>query len=183
MWGDFDGCSASSAPTGESRWYACYTYGRHEKRVAARFEQVGIESFLPLRIEERQWSDRARQVQVPLFPSYVFARFPLSTLGFVLDIPGLATVVRLRGQPTPIPDAEMAQIRDLVERARANEVDFEPTTEPVAGQRVRITGGVFDGIEGEVLETGGKTHLHLSISSIQQGVKVVVPRELLQTIG
>lgn len=167
----------------EPRWYACYTHGRHEKRVAARFEQIGIESFLPLRTEKRKWSDRSRQVQIPLFPSYVFARFTLSTLGLVLDIPGLATVVRLRGHPTPIPDAEMQQTRELVNRAHAHQVELETTPEVMTGERVRITGGIFEGIEGVVLEAGGKTHVHISLGVIQQGIKVAVPKYLLERIN
>jgi transcription antitermination factor NusG len=160
----------------QPHWYACYTYGRHEKRVAAGLEQAGIESFLPLCNEERKWSDRSRRVQMPMFPSYVFARFPLGTLGRVLGVPGLATVVRTRGLPTPIPDAEISQVRELV--GRAQEHGVEPEVAPVVrkGQRVRIVSGVFEGIEGLILECDGRTHVMLALSVIEQGVKVAVPR-------
>lgn len=163
----------------EPHWYACYTYGRHEKRVAAGLQQVGIESFLPLCNEKRRWSDRSRRVLMPMFPSYVFARFSLETLGRVLGVPGLATVVRTRGLPTPIPDAEIWQVRELVGRAQEHGVQPEVTPAMHKGQRVRIISGVFEGIEGMILECDGRTHVMLALSVIEQGVRVAVPRASL----
>jgi len=53
-------------------WFAIQTKPRHEKRVALELEEKDVQVFLPLYTTLRQWSDRRQQVQLPLFPSYVF---------------------------------------------------------------------------------------------------------------
>ena len=50
------------------------TKPRHEKRVAAELEEKGVMAFLPMLSEVHQWSDRKRQVELPLFTTYVFVQ-------------------------------------------------------------------------------------------------------------
>jgi transcription antitermination factor NusG len=69
-------------------WYACYTRARHEKRVDEQLAERGLETYLPLLARERQWSDRRKVVEFPLFPGYVFCRFTLDELHEVLTVPG-----------------------------------------------------------------------------------------------
>ena len=52
--------SLCRATTIERQWFALYTTCRHEKRVAAHFEQRGIEHFLPLYVVHRKWRDGSR---------------------------------------------------------------------------------------------------------------------------
>ncbi len=84
----------SIPPLTGPKWYACYTRGHHEKRVATTLRDHQIESFLPTHSQERRWSDRIKKIASPLFPSYVFARFRLRELPRVLDVAGVVTVVR-----------------------------------------------------------------------------------------
>ncbi|MCK5034403.1 MAG: UpxY family transcription antiterminator, partial [Candidatus Sabulitectum sp.] len=53
-------------------WYAIYTKARNEKKVASLFLRDGIEHYLPLIKRIKFWSDRKKQVEEPLFSSYVF---------------------------------------------------------------------------------------------------------------
>lgn len=114
------GTEAPSVLYERPHWYACYTHGRHEKRVASRLEEAGIESYLPVRMERRRWTDRVREVKLPIFPSYVFGRFRLGALRQVLDVPGVATTVRVGRSPypTPIPDSDIEHVRVAAEQAR-----------------------------------------------------------------
>src|SRR5437868_15292617 len=78
----------------EAHWYAWYTRARHEKQVEQLLQQRGCESYLPLAPMLRQWKDRKKLVQFPLFPSYVFGRFTLKEIHGVLTTPGVSTIVR-----------------------------------------------------------------------------------------
>src|SRR5438046_3559144 len=60
------------------QWYAIQTRSRHEEFVDSQLKQRGVTTFLPLVNELRRWSDRQKLVQLPLFSSYVFARFVAS---------------------------------------------------------------------------------------------------------
>src|SRR5258708_34644613 len=64
-------CSRVADPT---RWYAVRTRSRHEKLVARQLESQGIESFLPIVIQTRNWSDRRKHAETPLFSGYTFLR-------------------------------------------------------------------------------------------------------------
>src|SRR5215813_363818 len=59
----------------ERRWYALYTKPRHEKVVKKVLDEKGIENFLPLKRVVSRWADRKVELLVPVFPSYLFARY------------------------------------------------------------------------------------------------------------
>lgn len=164
-------------------WFACYTHGRHEKRVAARMEECGIESYLPTFVRAHRWSDRTRQVRVPMFPSYVFGRFVMGELSRVLGIRGLSTIVRVRGRPQPVPDLEIEQVRRLARLAE--EQGIEPDMVPFLeeGTRVRIIDGPFVGVEGVVTKRQKKTAVYVGLSAIQQGLTIEVPLDSLERVA
>jgi transcription antitermination factor NusG len=58
-------------------WYALYTCPRHEKCVARQIEQRSIACFLPLYRSVRRWKDRRKELELALFPGYVFVRLAL----------------------------------------------------------------------------------------------------------
>ena len=109
--GERDRMEASS----ESRWYAVHTRARHEKVVAEELSQRDIESFLPLRETTSQWKDRLKQVQRPLFPGYLFARFPARKRRVdVLRLRSVVRIVGFNGEPQPIPDEQIQTAKTLV---------------------------------------------------------------------
>ena len=54
------------------KWFTLYVKSRSEKKVAKQLEDIGVESFLPLITKIKQWSDRKKKVEEPLFRSYIF---------------------------------------------------------------------------------------------------------------
>lgn len=178
------GTEALSVLYERRHWYACYTHGRHEKRVASRLKEAGIESYLPLRVERRRWSDRVREVELPMFPSYVLARFRLISLRQVLDVPGIATTVRagLSPYPTPIPDREIEHVRRAAEQARRHCVEPEIVPFLENGDRVSVVSGAFRGVEGVVIHVRGRTRVLVGLSAIGQGLTIQVRRDCLKPI-
>lgn len=165
------------------RWYACYTRARHEKQVDRLLKERGIESYLPLIPRMRQWKDRKKRVDWPLFPSYVFGRFMLSELHHVLGTPGVVTVVRSNGQPVSIADDELENVRRFA-RAMANQdVPLEVRPYLTEGQRVRITEGPFEGVQGIVIERRNKRRVLIGLSAIGQGLEIDVDTRLLRPIS
>jgi transcription antitermination factor NusG len=166
----------------EARWYACHARSRHEKRIAQGLRDKGIEGYLPIVERESQWKHRRKRVAWPLFAGYVFARFRLGELGRVLAVPGVATVVRARGYPTPIPDAEIENIRQFAEAlARTGEM---PETVPFleVGRRVRVMDGPFEGIEGIVTESRKRSRVRVGLSAIGRALEVDIATHLLQRL-
>jgi transcription antitermination factor NusG len=171
----------SSDPQRMPRWYACYTRARHEKRVAATFEERGLESFLPLVQRESQWKDRKKVVGFPLFPSYVFARFTLSDVHRVLSIPGIATIVRVQGQPIPIRDEDIANVRRFAQALANSEDAVESVPFFAEGERVEVTEGPFAGVQGYVVERRSRKRVLVGIEAIGQGLEIDIDTRLLRS--
>src|SRR5229473_725890 len=77
----------------QPRWYALYTCANHEKRVAKQLEERAVEHFLPLYGSVRRWKDRKVQLDLPLFPGYVFVHLALRDRLRVLQTPGGARLI------------------------------------------------------------------------------------------
>src|SRR5271169_1910212 len=87
----------------EDRWYALYTCPRHEKRVAEQIEQRQMSCFLPLYRSVRRWKDRRKELELALFPGYVFVHIALRDKLQVLKVPGAVRLVTFNGQPAALP--------------------------------------------------------------------------------
>ena len=154
----------------EHSWFAVQTKARHEKRVAAELEGKGIEAFLPLLSEVHQWSDRKRQVELPLFTTYVFVRigWNRSSRVNVLQANGVFRFVGGRGMGIPIPDEQIETIQAIV-RER---VPFSLHPFLNVGQKVRIRGGSLDGICGVLSVIKDDRSLIVSVDTIQRSLAI-----------
>jgi transcription antitermination factor NusG len=154
----------------QARWYAAYTCANHEKRVAAELGARDVEHFLPLYGSMRRWKDRRVQLQLPLFPGYVFVRIAQCQRLRVVQIPSLVRLVGFGGLPTALPDAEMEIMRSgLSQNLRAVPHPFL-----TVGRRVRITCGPFAGLEGVLKRKKSGMRVVVSLELIQRSVAVDV---------
>ena len=164
------------------RWYACRTRARAEKRAAGLLAGNGVESYLPVIEQLRQWSDRKKRVAFPLFPGYVFARFDLRKTYEVLNTPGIVTIVRANGYPAPLRDEELESVRILVTGVNAGKGMPWPVETFTIGQEVVVTRGVFAGMRGVLLEERGRTRVVVWLSVLCRAVSVELPRRVLRPV-
>lgn len=164
--------SSSGTASGGVFWTAVQTWPRYEKKAAAELEKKNLEVFLPLVASERQWSDRRKIVQLPLFASYLFVKTPATTDTriSVLRTNGVIKFVGSGNTGTPIPDGEIESVRTLVTRG----VPYQNHTFLNIGQRVRIRGGSLDGVEGVLIDKNDDLSLVVSIQLIQRSLAVRV---------
>jgi transcription antitermination factor NusG len=157
---------------GEASWYAVSTRSRQEKVAASMLESFGIENFLPLAMERRQWSDRKQVVNVPLFPGYLFVRIRmLRELQLrVLKVPGVVKFIGNQSGPQAIPDAEIEGVQIVL----SHRIPCTPCSIPRVGDRVRVFRGLLAGIEGTFVRSGSDTRLVISVEMIQQSISVQV---------
>ena len=153
----------------EVRWYAVRTRSRFEKRAESLLRQRGTETFLPLLKAVHRWSDRSKTIQSPLFNGYVFVRLRCThdQRLSVLKTDGVIGFAGPADQPSPIPEHEMEALQRLLK------METPCTIRPFLhrGQRVRIRGGVLDGIVG-ILDNNDGKNLVVSITCIQRAVSV-----------
>ncbi|MGB9746367.1 MAG: UpxY family transcription antiterminator [Bacteroidales bacterium] len=153
-------------------WHALYTRPRWEKKVLKYLQEEGIEAFLPLRKSLKQWSDRKKWVEEPLFRSYVFVHIVPSEYYKALNIVGAVRYVVFEGKAAIIPDRQIQMVKDLL----ALEVELEVTDETLLpGERVVIRYGPLKDVEGEMVEFRSKSVIALRIDHISGTILVSVP--------
>jgi len=161
-------------PSG-SRWFAVWTRSRHEKVAAAMLQLSGVQHFLPLKSEVRQWSDRRQTVSVPLFSGYLFVRMnpTKDSLLRVLKAPGIAGLVGNSAGPLPIPDRQIEDIRTVL--AQRVECTAIPILEE--GDLVRVVRGPLAGVQGRLVQNSSTARLVISIEMINTSLAVNLSRQ------
>jgi transcription antitermination factor NusG len=177
-----DPAFAAGSVADRTRWYACYTRARHEKRVGATMRERGIETFLPLVVRESQWKDRKKLVEWPLFPSYVFGRFALGEAHRVLDVPGVSTLVKANGRPVPIDDADIENVRLFAAALSQGDVPYDARPFLAKGAWVEVMDGPFRGVRGVVVERRGRHRVLIGLKAIGQGLEIDVDSGVLRPI-
>lgn len=159
-------------------WYALRVRSRFENTVARHLHGRDHECFLPLYKCRRRWSDRIREIELPLFPGYVFCNFdPLNRLP-ILSIPGVVNIVGVGRVPLPVNEAEIAAIQTAVKSG----LPTQPWPYLQIGQRVRIEYGPLSEVEGILLGFRGRQRLVLSVTLLQRSVAVQVDESWVRPV-
>jgi transcriptional antiterminator NusG len=162
--------AAASGVWHEPRWYALKTRSRHEKRVRDQLVQRDIDTFLPVCESWRQWKDRKKKVELPLFPGYCFARFPLVERLRVLNVLGVAELVSIKGHPEPIREDELTAIQQLV----STRLHYDPHPFLEQGMDVEVVRGPLAGVRGKLLRKDRVTRLVLAVTLVRQAAVVEI---------
>ena len=157
-------------PFAQENWYAAYTHPRHEKKVARQLHDRGIEHFLPVYRSVRRWKDRRKELDLVLFPGYVFVRLTVSEKLRVLQLPGVISFVSFSGQPTALPENDVDALRNaLAQGVRAEHHPYLTT-----GKRVRVVRGPLAGAHGILLRVKTNCRIVISIDAIMRSVSVEI---------
>ncbi len=143
---------------------------RHEKRVARDLSQRHLESFVPTYRGVHRWKDRRKELELALFPSYVFVQAERKDRLQILQVPSVVNIVSFDGQPAVIADEEIEALRRGLER----QMRLQPHPYLKIGKRVRIHSGPMAGQEGILLRRKDSCRVVLSIDFIMRSVSVEV---------
>jgi transcription antitermination factor NusG len=148
-------------------WFALYTESRQEKKVTARLVKLGVEVYCPMVIQERQWSDRKKKVEVPLLPSYVFVKLEFHDREFVFQVSGIVRYLYWLGKPAIVKDSEIEVMQKWLQE---KVVSFEVSgIQP--GSEYEIPSGPFIGQKGKV-DKVDKNQLVLILKEL--GIRIIL---------
>lgn len=159
-------------------WHAIYTRHQHERSVALHLQQLGIEVFLPLYRETHRWSDRRKQVVLPLIPCYVFFSGGLQQRLQILNTPGVCSLVSSGGKIAVIPLVEL----QALQRTMSSNLPVRPHPFVQAGDRIRVRSGPLAGLEGIVIRVKDSLRIVLSIQTLCRSVAVEVDEAAVDRI-
>jgi transcription antitermination factor NusG len=162
--------SDATSPINHSEWYAVQTRPRHEKRVAEELRARAIEEFLPLHRTRNRWKNGVTaDVELPLFPCYLFVRLPLCERLRLLQLPGVIGFAVNSAHPTALAPEDIEALRALSVICRA-----EPHPFLKAGDRVQIVAGPLAGVQGILVRRKQELRVVLSLDFILRSVAVEV---------
>jgi transcription antitermination factor NusG len=158
------------APATESRWYAVTVCPRHEKVVSTHLTSHGLNCFLPVYRSVRRWKDRKKELDMVLFPGYVFVNLDLRRRLTVLQAPGVLRFVTFQGKPAAVPDSEI----DSLALGMTAGVQVKPHPYLRSGRRVRVVGGPLAGAEGILVRRKERFRLVVSVSLLMRSVMIEI---------
>lgn len=159
-------------------WKVIYVASRTEKKVNAALIELGLESYVPLKTEKKQWSDRKKIVITPLISGYVFVKTNEINRELVFKVNGVIQYVRINSQDAVIKEIEIEILKSIEKKGYYVEGKFGEIFNE--GETTLITQGTFKGYSGIVKNKVSETIYYLQIQSIGFSLTIKVPAEILQ---
>jgi len=165
----------------ERKWFALYVKSRSDFVTERELNRKGIVTFLPRVKRPRQWKDRKKLVEFPLFPGYLFFQVVARHEYFlpVLKTKGAVTILsRTPGFPTLVPNSEIESLKAVV----ANEeiIDIYPHLKE--GMHVRVCRGLLTGAEGVLQSREDHYLLMVNIEILGRSVAVRIFAEDVEPV-
>jgi transcription antitermination factor NusG len=151
-------------------WFALQVWSKRESLITTHLQGQGYECFLPMSKSIRRWSDRMKEVEQPLFPGYLFCRFDLHNRGPLLMTPGVRQIVGIGRTPMPVEESEVEAIR----QALASGLPSQSWPYLQIGQRVRVSHGSLNDMEGILINFKGSNRVVLSVTLLQRSVAMEI---------
>jgi transcriptional antiterminator RfaH len=149
-------------------WYVVYTKPKWEKKVAEKLTEIGIECYCPLITQIKEWSDRKKKVEVPLFNSYVFVQLEDINRNSVFQISGVIRYLFWLGKPAIVKDSEIDIIKTSL---KAPTISDSAVTSLQVGDRIKLEAGAFTNQDAIVQEISN-THYILVLESLGCVLKI-----------
>ncbi len=161
------------------KWYAIYTRSKAEKRVFESLSRNGFQAFLPTIKRLRQWSDRKKMVEEPLFRSYVFIHIEEKNLYNALNVFGALKFVAFERKAVAIPERQIEAIKHYLEDP---EDENDAGVEFSKGQLVRVKSGAMEGLIGTLINIKNKHRLEVMIDAIGQVIRLNIARSRVEPL-
>lgn len=160
-------------------WYALYVKSRTEKKVAIELEAEGIEYYLPLEKRLKQWSDRKKWVEEPLFRSYIFVHITDKEYYRALVVRGAVRYVTFERKAVPVPPQQIEAIKLYLNETEPEVVDEDHWK---VGQEVEVMSGKLTGLKGKLVEVDGKKKVKIIIDVVNSALTLHLPKNQLRVI-
>jgi transcriptional antiterminator RfaH len=159
-----------------AKWYPVYTHPRAEKKAYQLLINKGIETYLPLHRQLKQWSDRKKWIEEPFIKSYLFVRISERGQTEVLMTKGIARFIYFSGKVASMPDRQVESLKLLM----ASSFELEITAEDLQpGEKIIIKAGPLKGMIGEIISYRSQKQLALRLENLGCSIIIHVAASLI----
>lgn len=167
-----------SSGAGDQRWFALQVRTRWESSTAVLLSGKGYQTFLPTYKANKRLKGKTREIDLALFPGYVFCNFDAHKRLPILVTPGVISVVGQGRIPQPVDDREIEAIQKVV----SSGLQAEPWPYLEIGQKIRIEQDSLNGLEGILVSFKGNHRIVVSVSLLRRSVALEIDRTLVQPV-
>ena len=161
-------------------WYVLYTAPRAEKKVQIELQKKGFKTFLPVQRTLKQWSDRKKWIEEPLFKSYIFIETELEKNYYdILNTNGIVKFINFEKKPVVVNYREIETIQLLLgytDGIEATDEVFE------IGQKVDVIAGPLLGLNGLLVQKNGSHQFLMELETIHQKILINIPSNFLRIV-
>jgi transcription antitermination factor NusG len=159
-------------------WFALRVRSNYERITSTILRGKGYEEFAALYLTKRRWSDRLKEVELPLFPGYVFCRFDPEQRLPILTTAGVVHIVGVGNRPAPVDQGEIAAVKAVIRSG----LPARPWPFLHVGERVRVECGSMKDVEGIVVSLRKELRLVISVTILQRSVAVEIERDWIRPV-
>lgn len=168
-----------TAADASKKWYPVYTHPRAEKKAYETLRSKGIEVYLPMQRQLKQWSDRKKWVDEPFIKSYIFVRINEFEQADVLQTRGVARFLYFSGKIASMPERQIGDLKLLM----ASSYELEVTEENLQpGEKIVIKAGPLKGLEGEIIAYRSQKQLVLRLANLGYSIVIHVAASLISRL-
>ena len=177
---------SSTEITNATNWYALKVFYNRVAKIETLLKGRDIESYIPMKSVEQVVAGRKVRRRKPAISSLMFIRCSEAEASDLQKtLMGEVMVYRNRGErlPAAIPDNEMQMfIRVTSIDDQGLEYLCETNEKWTTGDRVRVTGGIFQGAEGYIKRIKGNHRLVVAIEGIIAVATSYIPSCFLEKV-
>ncbi len=175
----------------DKKWHVIYVHARHEKRIHEDMLKMQLESFLPMKKDLHEWSDRKKWVEVPLFSSYVFVRLSVgrsagevpgakpapNEKGGIYLLDGFVKFVSTNGKACTVPEWQIDGIKRMID---SYPDQVEVLDSDYIGMEGAILAGPLAGLHGKIIEVKNRKCFAIKVDGIDRVLSVTIPVSLFK---
>ncbi len=173
-------CKSEMFQQTKYNWLAVYTRSRYEKKLLKQLEIMGLECYLPLRVQKKQWSDRVKTIEEPLLRSYLFVKVSNKEYYNVLNAVGAVRYVTFNGKAAIIPDKQIEDLKQFLIHFNQEVVVTQEDIEK--GDLVKVKNGLLEGVQGEVVQFRGKDRILLRFKDLGYCIHTEIQLNDIETL-
>ena len=154
-------------------WHALVVKSRCEFKAEEELHSINVETYLPAMVSIRKWSDRKKEIKLPLIKGYIFICATETERLYSLEQNSVVKCLFDGGRAAVIPDWQIENLKRVL--------DYNPkvTVESglVKGDLVKIIEGPFKDVVGVLNSDENERSIRVSIDLINRSIIVNLPSE------
>lgn len=159
-------------------WYALYTHSRCEFKVEKALKVEGVTVYLPVKKNIEKWSDRKKEITLPLFAGYVFINATEKERLVSLQHKQVVRCLTDAGRPAVVPSWQIESLKKMI----SSNHEINVIDGLIKGKKIEIKSGPFKGIHGILLNVENKNRLAISIDLLNRSVVTYLSEDSVKDI-